>query len=61
MLKKLVPNFFDKKKHVLHYEILQFLRLKNGIKAKKNAFCIRIQSITIAKTACQVEHTKKNR
>ena len=32
--KKLVPNFFDKEKYVLHYEKLQ-LYLKLGLKLKK--------------------------
>ena len=34
MLKKLVPNFFDKEMHVPHYENLQPY-LKTGIKTKK--------------------------
>ena len=33
MLKKLVPTFFDKEKHVLHYENLQlYLRLQLKLK-----------------------------
>ena len=33
MLKKLVPKFFDKEKHVLHYENLQlYLRLQLKLK-----------------------------
>ena len=33
-VKKLVPNFFDKEKYVLHYENLQFY-LTLGLKLKK--------------------------
>ena len=32
--KKLLPNFFDKQKHVLHYENLQH-SLRLGLKLKK--------------------------
>ena len=40
-VKKLVPDFFDKKKYVLHYENLQlYLRLE--LKLKKNTSRIRI-------------------
>ena len=39
--KKLVPNFFDKEKYVINYENLQ-LRLRQGIKQKKNTSPIRI-------------------
>ena len=48
-VKKLVPNFFDKEKYVLHYENLQFY-LKLALKLKKKPLRIRIQSITIVKT-----------
>ena len=34
-VKKLVPDFFDKEKYVLHYENLQ-LYLRLGLKLKKN-------------------------
>ena len=51
-VKKLVQNFFDKEKYVLHYENLQ-LYLTLGLRQKKqNTSHIRIQSITIAKTIC---------
>ena len=33
-VKKLVPNFFDKEKHVIHYEKLQ-IYLRVGMKLKK--------------------------
>ena len=33
-IKKLLPNFFGKEKHVLHYENLQ-LHLRLGLKLKK--------------------------
>ena len=33
-IKKMVPNFFDKRKHVLHYENSQ-LYLRLGLKLKK--------------------------
>ena len=49
MLKKLVPNFFDKEKYILHYRSLQlYLRLR--LKLKRNSSCIRIRSSTMAKT-----------
>ena len=45
-VKKLVPNFFDKEKYVLHYE-----NLRLGLKLKKrNKSRNRIQSIAIVKT-----------
>ena len=59
-VKKLVPNFFDKEKYVIHYENLQ-LYLRLGLKLKKNTSRIRIQSISMAKTICWIQHTKKNR
>ena len=34
IVQKLVPNFFDKEKHVIHYENLQ-LSLRLGLKLKK--------------------------
>ena len=34
MLKKLVPNFFDKEKYVIHYKNLK-LYLRLGLKLKK--------------------------
>ena len=40
-VKKLVPNFFHKEEHVLHYENLQ-LYLRLGLKLKKNTSLIRI-------------------
>ena len=42
-VKNLVPNFFDKEKHVIHYENLQ-LRIRTGATSH-----IRIQSISMAK------------
>ena len=40
-VKKLLPNFFDKEKYLLHYENLQlYLRLR--LKLKKNTSRIRI-------------------
>ena len=51
MLKKLVPNVFDKDKYALHYENLQ-LCLRLGLKLKKNTSRIRISSITMVKTTC---------
>ena len=58
--KKLVPNFFDKEKYALYYENLQFY-LWLGLKLKKNISCIRIQSISMAKTICWIQHTEKSR
>ena len=50
-IKKLVPNFSDKQKYVLHYENLEFY-LRLGLKLKIS--CIRIQSVKIAKTKCRI-------
>ena len=50
-VKKLVPNFFNWEKYVLHYENVK-LHLRLGLKLKKNTLHLRIQSITIAKTIC---------
>ena len=47
MLKKLVPNFFDK--YVFHYENMQ-LYLRLGLKLKKTTSHIGNQSITMVKT-----------
>ena len=47
--KKLVPNFFDKEKYVIHYDNLQ-LYLRLGLKIKKITSRIRIQLITMVKT-----------
>ena len=40
-VKKLLPNFFDKEKCMIHYQILK-LSLRLGLKLKKNSSCIRI-------------------
>ena len=48
-VKKLVKNYFDNKNYDLQYENLQF-HLRLGLKLKKNTLCIRIQSVTMAKT-----------
>ena len=45
---KLVPQFSDKEKCMLHYENLQ-LYLRLGLKLRENTPRIRIQSITIIK------------
>ena len=45
---KLVPQFSDKEKCMLHYENLQ-LYLRLGLKLRENTSRIRIQSITIIK------------
>ena len=59
-VKKLVLNFFDKEKYLIHYENLQpFLRL--GLKQKKNTSRIGIQSITMAKSIYWIQHTKKEK
>ena len=57
-VKKLVPNHFDKGKYVIHYENLQ-LYLRLGLKLKKNASRIRIQSITMVKKAYIEFNTQK--
>ena len=56
---KLVPNLFDKEKDVIHYENLQ-IYLSLGLKVK-NIWCIRIRSITMDKTICWIQQTKKNK
>ena len=56
-VKKLVPNFFDKDKYVLHYEDLQLYL----IKTTKNTSHIIIQSVTMVKTIYWIQHTKKKR
>ena len=48
-VKKLVPNFFDKEKYVLHYKALK-LHLRLGLNTKNNASRIRTQSTTMVKT-----------
>ena len=49
-VKKLLTNFFDKEKYIIHYKNLQ-LCLRLGLKLK-NISCIRIQSISMAETIC---------
>ena len=49
-VRKLVPNFFDQDKYVLHYQNLQ-LYLGLGLNLKKS-LCIGIQSVTMTKTLC---------
>ena len=49
-VKKLVANFFDQEKYVIHYQNLQ-LYLIPGIKLK-NTSRIRIQTVSMAKTIC---------
>ena len=56
-VKYLASNFFDKENYVLHYYNLH-LYFRLGLKLK-NAWCIRIQSITIAKRICPIQYTKK--
>ena len=58
--KKLMLNFFDKEKYVLHYENLKTL-FQIRIEDKKNSSRIRIQSIKLGQTICRIQHTKKNR
>ena len=50
-IKKLVNNHFDKERYAIHYESLQ-LYLRLGLNLKKNTSCIKIQSISVAKTIC---------
>ena len=47
-VKKLVSNFFDEDKYLLHYELTASFETR--IKTKKNTSCIRIQSIAMVKT-----------
>ena len=45
-------NFFDKEKYVFHYENLQlYFRVGSNLKKRQ---CIRIQSVTMAKTICHI-------
>ena len=57
-VKKLVPNFFDKEKYVIHYENLKFY-LRLGLKLKENASRFRIQSISMAKTIFEFNTQKR--
>ena len=54
---KLVSNFFDKEKYVLHYENLQ-LYLSVVLKLKKNTLLFRTKSIPMVKP--YVEFNKQN-
>ena len=56
-IKKLVPKLFDKEKYVIHYENTHLIEAR--IKTNKNTLCIRIQSISMAKATCRVQHTKR--
>ena len=47
--KKLILDFLDEEKFVLHYVNLQ-IYLRQGLKLKKNTPFITVQSITLAKT-----------
>ena len=52
-VEKLMPNFFDKEKYVIHYENLKLcLRL---VLKLKNTPRIRIQLISMAKTICWLQ------
>ena len=55
-IKKSVPKL-QCKKYVIHYENTHLLEAR--IKANKNTLCIRIQSISMAKAICRVQHTKR--
>ena len=49
-VKKLMPNVFEREQYVIHYGNLKpYLRLELKL---KNTSCIRIQSISMAKTMC---------
>ena len=56
-IKKLVPNFFDKEKYLLHYQNSQ-LYLRLGLKLK-NISRIKIQSIIMVKSILRIGHTIK--
>ena len=59
-VKKLVPNFFDKE--LICDSLWKLANLpKIRIEAEKNTSCVGIQSISMAKTKCWIQHTKKNR
>ena len=58
-VRKLVSDFFNKEKNMLHRDNLQ-LYLILGLKPK-NISHITIQSITMAKTLCRIQHKKNNR
>ena len=63
MLEKWCLTFLIKK-YELHNKNLK-LHLRLGLKQQQqeqeNTFCIKIKSITMAKTICQTLHAKKNR
>ena len=59
-VEKLVPNFFDKEKHVLHYKALK-LHLRLGLNTKNNTSRISTQSNTMVKTISWIQHATKNR
>ena len=49
-----------KKTMWFHYKNLQ-LYLRLGLKLKNNTSRVKIQSITMAKTKCRIQHIKSNR
>ena len=57
-VKKLVPNYFDKDKYVIHYENFKvYFRL--GLKLKKNTSHIRTQSISMVKQYVEFNTQKR--
>ena len=60
MLKKLIPDFFDKEKHVLHHENLQ-LYLKLGLKFKKLYRLLEFNQSQWLKQFIEFKKRKKNR
>ena len=56
-IKKLVPNFFDKEKYLLHCQNSQ-LYLRLGLMLK-NISRIKIQSIIMIKSILRIGHTIK--
>ena len=56
-IKKLVPNFFDKEKYLLHCQNAQ-LYLRLGLMLK-NISRIKIQSIIMVKSILRIGHTIK--
>ena len=59
MLKNWGVIFFDKEKCASLWKLTTLF--KTMIITKKNTSCIRIHSITVAKTICLIKHTRKNR
>ena len=59
-VKKLVPNFFDKEKYLLHYKNLQFY-LRLGLKLKEIHLVLEFSQSQWLKSYNEFNTQKKNR